>query len=78
MRLSLTLNRFLYTLMIAVDANFRLKRRMVSNNSRDPAISSGSAYFVEDEPYREHILNYADQEDVSLDCSLRDNSCDRC
>lgn len=55
----------MYTLFIAIDANFRLKRRVVSNNARDPALSSGPGYFVPDEDYRKHVLNYADQEDVS-------------
>lgn len=57
--------------MIAIDANFRLKRRAISNNLRDPALGSGWAYFVEDEPYREHILKYADQEDV---CDIHSTS----
>ena len=52
-------------MLIAVDANFRLKRRAVSSNDRDPALGSGWGYFVEDTPYREHVLKYADQEDVS-------------
>lgn len=59
------IDRFIYTLMIALDANFRLKRRMVSNNLRDPALGSGQGYFVEDEAYREHVLKYANQKDMS-------------
>ena len=56
----------MYTLIIAIDANFRLKRRAVSNDARDPGLMSGLGYFVADEPYRNYILQYADQEDVSL------------
>ena len=52
-------------MFIAVDANFRLKRRAVSSNERDPALGSGWGYFVEDVGYRNHVLSYADQEDVS-------------
>ena len=44
--------------------NFRLKRRAVSNNARDPGLMSGQAYFVPDDIYRKHVLKYADQEDV--------------
>ena len=55
----------MYTLIIAIDANFRLKRRAVSNDARDPGLLSGQGYFVEDSEYRAHILQYADQEDVS-------------
>lgn len=52
-------------MMVAIDANFRLKRRAVSSNTRDPALSSGSGFFVRDAAYREHVLKYADQADVS-------------
>lgn len=50
---------------IAIDANFRLKRRAVSSYTRDPGLTNGHRYFVEDEAYREHILKYADETDVS-------------
>lgn len=56
--------RFIYTMAIAMDANFRLKRRAVSNNVRDPALGSGWGYFVEDTAYNEHILRHANQDDV--------------
>ena len=52
-------------MLISIDANFRLKRRAVSSNERDPALGSGWGYFVEDPPYREHVLKHADQDDVS-------------
>lgn len=52
-------------MILAIDANFRLKRRAVSSNLRDPALSSGWGFFVGDAAYREHILKYADQADVS-------------
>ncbi|KAF7799366.1 hypothetical protein EIP86_010598 [Pleurotus ostreatoroseus] len=57
--------RYIYTTIIAIDANFRLKRRAVSNETRDPALGSGWAYFVEDGPYREHLRKYVDQEEIS-------------
>ncbi|KAF7797546.1 hypothetical protein EIP86_008746 [Pleurotus ostreatoroseus] len=57
--------KYIYNMLIAIDANFRLKRRAVSSNERDPALGSGWGYFVEDAPYYEHILQYADQEDIS-------------
>lgn len=43
---------WLYGLFLAIDANFRLKRKAVSNDSVDPSLSSGWAYFVEDEAYK--------------------------
>ncbi|GJF00979.1 hypothetical protein PsYK624_172830, partial [Phanerochaete sordida] len=57
--------KFMYLLILAIDANFRLKRRAVSNDARDPGLMSGCGYFTPDEEYREHILQYADQDDVS-------------
>ena len=61
--------RYLYNLVVAIDANFRLKRRAVSTTDRDPPLGSGWGYFVEDGPYLEHVLANASQEDVSACCS---------
>lgn len=58
-------NRFLYMTVIALDANFRLRRRAISNEERDPALSSGWAYFVEDKPYREYLKSRVDNDEVS-------------
>lgn len=58
--------RFIYALTVAIDTNFRLKRRAVSSNERDPALGSGWGYFVEDAPYLQHVLRYANQDDVSV------------
>lgn len=55
----------MYLLILAIDANFRLKCRAVSNDTRDPGLMSGYGYFIPDEDYREHVMCYADQEDVS-------------
>ena len=57
--------RFLYLLIIAMDANFRLKNLMRSSNAKDPGLHTGMAYFPTDQPYREHVLKYASQKDVS-------------
>lgn len=60
-------------LMLAIDANFRLKRRARSSSARDPDLGSGWGYFVEHEGYREHLIKFVDQNEVhfvSLECSL--------
>jgi len=49
---------------LAIDACFRLKRRIVSSEKKDPGLGTGWAYFVEDEPYREYLLTVTDQEEV--------------
>ena len=51
-------------MFIAIDANFRLKRRAVSNETQDPALGSGWGYFVEDSNYRVHLRKYVEQDEV--------------
>ena len=51
-------------MLIAIDANFRLKRRAVSSNDRDPALGSGWGYFVEDSGYKEVLAAYGNQTEV--------------
>ena len=48
-----------------MDANFRLKNLMRSSIAKDPGLHTGMAYFPDDKPYREHVLKYATQKDVS-------------
>ncbi|KIP01514.1 hypothetical protein PHLGIDRAFT_80473 [Phlebiopsis gigantea 11061_1 CR5-6] len=57
--------KFLYTMVIAIDANFRLKRRAVSSEERDPALGSGWGHFVENSQYHQHLLNHAQEDDMS-------------
>ncbi|KAJ7459117.1 hypothetical protein B0H11DRAFT_2160606 [Mycena galericulata] len=60
--------RFLYILFLAIDACFRLKRRLISSEIKDPALGSGWVYFTEDKPYREYLKGVTDQKDMST-CS---------
>ncbi|KAJ6478255.1 hypothetical protein C8R45DRAFT_1101644 [Mycena sanguinolenta] len=60
--------RFLYTLFLALDACFRLKRRLISSDLRDPGLGTGWSYFVETEPYRQYLLTVTDQVEMST-CS---------
>ncbi|KDQ24433.1 hypothetical protein PLEOSDRAFT_1078555 [Pleurotus ostreatus PC15] len=60
--------RFLYTLFIALDACFRLKRRMVSSVEKDPGLGIDWGYFVEAEPFRRYLLSVTDQKEMST-CS---------
>lgn len=57
-------SRYLYTVTIAIDACFRLKRRDVSDETKDPILGSGWGYFVEDTGYHELLREYGDQEEV--------------
>ena len=60
-------------LSVSIDACFRLKRRAVSSEEKDPILGSGWGYFVEDTGYREILSMYGDQKEVRVTyhCQLR-------
>ncbi|KAJ6467408.1 hypothetical protein C8R45DRAFT_1171845 [Mycena sanguinolenta] len=55
--------RFLYTLFLALDACFRLKRRLVSSELKDPDLGPGWAYMVDTGPYREYLRDVTPQKE---------------
>lgn len=55
----------MYTVVIAIDANFRLKRRNISSYTKDPPLAPGWGFFVDAPDYHEHCLKHANQDDVS-------------
>ncbi|KAF7308965.1 CxC2 domain-containing protein [Mycena kentingensis (nom. inval.)] len=57
-------DRCLYTMVIALDACFRLKRRLFSSWARDPGLGTGWAYMVEARAYEEYIASVGDQKEV--------------
>ncbi|KAJ7160865.1 hypothetical protein C8R46DRAFT_904981 [Mycena filopes] len=57
--------QFLFMLLLAMDANCRLKNRLRANEHQDPSLGSGLGYFVEEKGYKEHIKNYVAEKDVS-------------
>ncbi|KAG1887841.1 hypothetical protein F4604DRAFT_1504436, partial [Suillus subluteus] len=46
---------WMYALFVTIDANFRLKCKVVSNNITDPSLSCGWTYFVEEAGYKEFL-----------------------
>ena len=63
--LTLLCSRFLYTLFVGIDANFKLKRKKVSSEERDPSLNEGWAFFVEEGPYKEHLeKHWTQKQDV--------------
>ncbi|KAF8122736.1 hypothetical protein K438DRAFT_1603507 [Mycena galopus ATCC 62051] len=58
--------RFLYALLLAMDANFRLKNRLRANEHQDPLLGSGLGYFVEEKAYKAHVKNYVAERDVRV------------
>ncbi|KAF7292546.1 CxC2 domain-containing protein [Mycena kentingensis (nom. inval.)] len=53
--------RALYVIFLAIDACFRLKRRLVSSELKDPGLGTGWFYMVEWEPYRQYLLTVTKQ-----------------
>ncbi|PPQ97624.1 hypothetical protein CVT26_002547 [Gymnopilus dilepis] len=47
--------RFLYFVVLCIDANFRLKNQLVSNYSVDPGLGIGLSYMVSREPFEEYV-----------------------
>ncbi|KAJ7078641.1 hypothetical protein C8R43DRAFT_965974 [Mycena crocata] len=56
--------RFLYMLLLAMDANFRLKSRL-RPNERDDQPLGGWGHLVNEGPYKEHLVDYVAEKDVS-------------
>ncbi|KAJ7876671.1 hypothetical protein B0H14DRAFT_2501281 [Mycena olivaceomarginata] len=57
--------QFLYMLILAVDANFRLKNRLRSNEIDDPSLGPGWGYLVEPRRYHRHLKKYVNEKDAS-------------
>ncbi|KAG1839753.1 hypothetical protein DFJ58DRAFT_718504 [Suillus subalutaceus] len=62
--------RWLYGLFLAIDANFHLKRRMVSKDSMDPGLSRRWAYFVEETAYKAYLQTYSGNPQEKSTCSF--------
>lgn len=50
--------RWLFALFIALDANFKLRRKKVSTPAKDPSLSGGWAYFVNEEKFADHLKEH--------------------
>lgn len=57
-------HRFLYTLYIAIDGNFKLKGKQ--RNLKDVELMPGLGAYVPEKQYQTHIANYVDQPEVSV------------
>lgn len=56
---------WIYRLFLAIDGNFRLKRRKVSSDKRDPGLGHGWAFFVEEKAFKKHLTaNWDHKQDV--------------
>ncbi|KAJ7867181.1 hypothetical protein B0H14DRAFT_3441876 [Mycena olivaceomarginata] len=57
--------QYLYTIFLAIDACFHLKRKKVSSWSADPSIQDGWAYFVRHLEYSEFVKLLGEQKEMS-------------
>jgi hypothetical protein len=51
----------LYAVFLAIDANFRLKRKDVSTEEKDPGLGNGWTFFGEVKAYMAHLDKHWDQ-----------------
>ena len=51
-------------LIVAMDANYRLRSKMRGLQTKDPTLALGWAYFVNNGPYADFIKEYVDQDEV--------------
>lgn len=61
-----TICRWLYALFLAIDANFRMRRKIVSSDVADPGLNKGWAYIVNEVPYKAYLKDYKGKPEVSL------------
>ncbi|KAJ7301491.1 hypothetical protein DFH08DRAFT_827531 [Mycena albidolilacea] len=64
--------RFLYALFLALDANFRMKRKDVSSEADDPSLGDGIAFFSQVEEYMAHLDKHWDIEQEKSTCVAHD------
>ncbi|KAK6967162.1 CxC2 domain-containing protein [Favolaschia claudopus] len=57
--------QYLFIMVVAMDANYRMRNRLRANEKDDPPLGSGWGYLVEESKYHEHLRGYVGEEDVS-------------
>ena len=58
----------MYSLFIAIDANFRLKLKACG--IKDPELASKLAYFANNGKFEVHLKDHTDKDNVSISCFL--------
>ncbi|KAJ7438372.1 hypothetical protein B0H11DRAFT_1752825 [Mycena galericulata] len=64
--------QFLYALFLAIDANFRLKRKDVSTEEKDPGLGDGWSFYCEVVRYMEHVAKHWDKPQERSTCVSHD------
>ena len=53
-------------LMVAMDANYRLKSRLRASINKEPMLGIGWSYFVNNGPYSDFLKDYVDENEVRI------------
>ncbi|KAJ7091732.1 hypothetical protein C8R44DRAFT_891305 [Mycena epipterygia] len=64
--------QFLYVLFLAMDANFRLKRKDVSTEEKDPGLGKGWVFFADVEKYMAHVKKWWNEKQERSPCVAHD------
>ncbi|KAJ7157909.1 hypothetical protein C8R43DRAFT_1125050 [Mycena crocata] len=64
--------QFLYALFVALDANFRLKRKDVSTEEKDPGLGDGLSFYGEVKRYMAHVAEHWDKPQERSTCVSHD------
>ncbi|KAJ7025133.1 hypothetical protein C8F04DRAFT_968170 [Mycena alexandri] len=57
--------KYLYRLILAMDANFKMKNRIRARERADPSLGPGWGAFVEPKAYKRHLRRYVAEKDIS-------------
>ncbi|KAJ7694286.1 hypothetical protein B0H16DRAFT_1485748 [Mycena metata] len=68
--MTLSDTKYLYWLIVALDANFKLKNRIPKNEYDDPSLGPGWGAFVEPCCYKKHLREYIAEKDVHVPSAL--------
>ncbi|KAJ7775286.1 hypothetical protein B0H16DRAFT_1712863 [Mycena metata] len=64
--------RFLYALFLALDANFRMRRKKVSSEEKDPSLGDGWSFYCEVAPYYSYLVANWKQKQERSTCVAHD------
>ncbi|KAK6974482.1 hypothetical protein R3P38DRAFT_3335742 [Favolaschia claudopus] len=64
--------KFIYALFLAMDANFRLKRKDVSTEEKDPGLGDGWAFICNVKEYMSHVKKHWDMNQPRSHCVAHD------
>ncbi|KAJ7821404.1 hypothetical protein B0H13DRAFT_1660306, partial [Mycena leptocephala] len=64
--------RFLYALYLALDANFRMRRKKVSSEAKDPSLGEGWSFFVHTALYYQYLADNWDHKQERSTCVAHD------